>query len=318
MQLQKLSIILLAVVAGVPLVTNAQSEPFALPTHPGAMMLDLTGLRITEASAKPAGREIGIRAHDSAHTELLAFLFLTPGVTSQDASSCLQSDLAQLKKDAGRNPPIERLDPDGIDSNEVATMLLTYPNGAQRLYKYGGTGDQCLSVQISADKGTQLDLSNARAILARQNYGPTFQPTITDKYTYANILYRTRQYKASIPAYQEFLAGVPNAKNTLTVRRVATDNLGMSLGLTGDVAGARRIFQDAIHKDGSYPIYYYNLACADAEQLDAASARTHLEQAFSRKKNLLPGESMPNPTTDESLLKLKSNQSFWTFVEGLR
>jgi tetratricopeptide (TPR) repeat protein len=298
----KLSVTLLALSAAAPLL--AQSEPFALPSHPGAMMLDLAGLRITEASAKPAGREIGIRAHDSAHTELLAFLFLTPGATSQDAASCLQADLDQLKKDSARNPPVERLDP--------------YPNGAQRLYKYGGSGDQCLSVQISADKGTRLDLSNARALLARQNYAPAFQPTVTDKYTYANVLYRTRQYKAAIPAYQDFLANVPNAKNTLSVRRVATDNLGMSLGLTGDVAGARRIFQDAIHKDGSYPLYYYNLACADAEQLDAASARTHLEQAFSRKKNLIPGESMPNPTTDESLLKLKSNQSFWTFVEGLK
>jgi hypothetical protein len=34
--------------------------------------------------------------------------------------------------------------------------------------------------------------------------------------------------------------------------------------------------------------------------------------------NTLPGETMPDPTSDDSILKLKSNQEFWSFVETLR
>ena len=282
------------------------------------MLLDLSGMHITEASAKPNGNEIGVRAHDTVHTEFLAFLFLTPAPGPQNAASCLQADLAQIRRDAARTPPKEELNLDGSDTHAYATMLLTYPSGMQHLYRYAGSGDQCLSMQLYPDAGSRLDLAQARATLARQGYDPTYQPTLTDKYTYAGILYRTRQYKAAAATYADFLGSLPRTKDTLRARRIATDNLGMSLGLTGDVDGARRVFLDAIRKDSGYPLYYYNLACADAEQGDAASARTHLQQAFDRRANVLPGESLPDPARDDSILKLKSDAAFWAFVQSLK
>ena len=345
------------------------AEPFALPTHPGAMMLDLTGFRITEASAKPGGREIGIRAHDTAHTEFLALLFLTPEQPHETPAACLEQDLVGIRRKpappAPPPPPVvapapdptpakssksksaraktaarpavkpapaplpppppprpagpdEQLDPDGTDTPDVASILLTFPNGNRHLYKYSGSGDQCVSFQAYPDKGATLDLAEARSLLARQSYIPNYAPTPTDVYTYAGILYRTKQYQASIPVYQNFLAVLPLSKDNQTARRVATDNMGMALDKTGDVNAARRLFTDAIHSDSGYPLYYYNLACADAEQGDAKSAKSHLQQAFQRRKNLLPGESLPNPTTDDSLLKLKNDQQFWSFVQSLK
>ena len=342
------------------------SEPFALPSHSGAMMLDLTGFHITEANAKPGGREIGIRAHDTGHTELLGFLFLTPEQPNETPAACLQQDLVSIRRKpappAPPPPPVvapapdptparpsksksargkaaprptpkpvpapappppppppsgpdEKLDPDGTDTPDVASILLTFPNGSRHLYKYAGSGDQCASIQIYSDKGTTLDLAEARTLLAHQSYNPAYAPTPTDKYTYANILYRTKQYQAAVPVYQDFLASIPPSKDT--ARRVATDNLGIAMGLSGDVNGARRVFADAIRTDSGYPLFYYNLACADAEQGDAKAAKTHLQQAFQRRKNLLPGETMPNPNTDNSLLKLKNDQQFWSFVQSL-
>ena len=339
------------------------SEPFALPAHPGALMLNLSGLRITEASAKPGGHEIAIRAHDTAHTELLGLLFLTPEQPHETPGSCLQQDLAGIRrkpaplapappppapqpltakpsrpktvrgKSAPKPAPVpvpaappppppsgpeEKLNPNGTDSEAVASILLTFPNGSRHLYQYSGSGDQCASIQVYSDKGATLDLADARSLLARQSYSPTYAPTPTDKYTYAGILYRTKQYQAAIPVYQDFLSALPPSKDTLPARRVAADNIGTAMRNTGDVAGARRVFADAIHNDSGYPLHYYNLACADADQGDAKSARNHLKQAFQRKKNLLPGESLPNPTTDDSLLKLKNDQQFWTFVQSLK
>jgi hypothetical protein len=40
----------------------------------------------------------------------------------------------------------------------------------------------------------------------------------------------------------------------------------------------------------------------------------HLEQAFDRRANVLQGESMPDPTKGESILKLKKDKAFWAFV----
>jgi len=40
----------------------------------------------------------------------------------------------------------------------------------------------------------------------------------------------------------------------------------------------------------------------------------HLQQAFDRRANVLKGESMPDPTKDDSILKLKKDKAFWAFV----
>lgn len=301
------------------MVSHAQTEPFALPSHAGAMLLDLEGLRISEASAKPGGNEIGIRAHDAGHTEMLAFLFLTPNFPTQSAASCLKQDLDQLKKDsAGRNTFTSQPYPDDVDTAESATLLITYGNSSQQLHKYAGAGDQCFAVEVYPDKNTKLDLGAARALLVRQGYDPHYQPSSTDQYTYANILYRTRQYRASIPVYDSFLASVPKGKETIVSRRVATDNLGLALARSGDIDAALKLLTDAAHHDSAYPRYYYNLACTDAEGGDAERARVHLQQAFERRSHMPPGEAFPDPTTDESLLKLKDNKAFWDFVQSLR
>jgi tetratricopeptide (TPR) repeat protein len=94
--------------------------------------------------------------------------------------------------------------------------------------------------------------------------------------------------------------------------------MGMAMGISGDVDGARKLFLEASKKDPDYPLYYYNLACADAEQGKAADAKLHLQQAFDRKSNTLPGEHLPDPTTDDSIQKLRQNKEFWAFVQTLK
>jgi hypothetical protein len=87
--------------------------------------------------------------------------------------------------------------------------------------------------------------------------------------------------------------------------------------MSGDLKQSRAVNQAAIVKDPSYPLYYFNLACADAESGDAAGARAHLQQAFDRRANTIKGESLPDPAADDSIQKLKSNKEFWDFVQGL-
>ena len=67
-----------------------------------------------------------------------------------------------------------------------------------------------------------------------------------------------------------------------------------------------------------YPLNYYQLACADAEEGKTADAKVHLREAFDRKQNVLPGESMPDPSKDDSIRKLKHHADFWAFVMTLK
>ena len=98
-------------------------------------------------------------------------------------------------------------------------------------------------------------------------------------------------------------------------RRVVVDQLAMSYGMAGDLKRSRAINETAIAKDPDYPLYYYNLACADAEEGNATSAREHLKEAFDRRANTLPNE--PDPATDDSFLKLKGDKQFWSFVQDI-
>jgi tetratricopeptide (TPR) repeat protein len=107
---------------------------------------------------------------------------------------------------------------------------------------------------------------------------------------------------------------MPNDPTYLTPRRVTTDQLVMSLGMSGDTQKSRAVAEKAIAADPDYPINYYNLACADAEQGNPTEAKMHLKQAFDRRANVLKGESMPDPTKDDSILKLKNDKEFWAFV----
>jgi len=98
---------------------------------------------------------------------------------------------------------------------------------------------------------------------------------------------------------------------------VLTDQTGMAYGISGNLEKARSIFEAGVAADPKYPLYYYNLACADAGENKLTAARTHLQQAFAHRADLIPGEEMPDPTTDDSFTPFRGNREFWTFVEGL-
>jgi tetratricopeptide (TPR) repeat protein len=88
--------------------------------------------------------------------------------------------------------------------------------------------------------------------------------------------------------------------------------------MSGDIHKSRSIFEKAIAEDPDYPLYYYNLACADAEEKNLIGAQKHLREAFDRKANVIRGEKMPDPTTDDSFLPYRDNKDFWAFLESLR
>jgi len=260
------------------------------------MLVDLEGFDVTQSSAKPGGVELGLRVHDHGNTGALVFLFLTPETPHQNAASCLQNELKRVRKNMAENFKDVKLNPESKDSESYATMLITGKNG-QYLYGFYGRGDQCMLIEVSPDLSKSLNLQTASSFLSRQKYDPNYAPLSSDKLLYASILYRTQQFRASVPIYADFLKSVPDDQKDRTMRRVATDNMGMALGISGDVDGARRVFQDAIKTDPDYPLYYYNLACADAEEGKAADAKGHLQQAFAKPTRFLARKCPTLPRT---------------------
>jgi hypothetical protein len=181
------------------------------------------------------------------------------------------------------------------------------------LFGFAGNAKTCAEIHVSNVRETPDADDAMKKVVADFHPDLTYKPTATDYFTLASLLFKNSPGLAA-PYYKSSLDAMPRNDSFKTLRRVATDQLVMSLGISGDLKNSRAVAEMAISADPDYPLNYYNLACADAEQGDAAQAKIHLQQAFDRRANVLKGESMPDPATDDSILKLKKDKAFWTFV----
>ncbi len=304
---------------------NAQPLSFAFAAHPGSLQLELPTYAITELSAKPNGREFGIRAKDriTGMTEL-GFLYLPAEKAPLTSASCmqaqLQSELKAIQDQASyRKFRGKRLfkNPSGLE------MALTeYEPTGKMPRRFGYTArffvaanDVC--ADISFDSDNPITPSIIDSIAGAIKFDPNHVPDFFDKFQYATVLYEHRKFADAAPIFESALPLVSTVDNAIKWRRLATDQASMSYGMAGDLKRSRAINEAAIGQDPNYPLYYYNLACADAEAGDATAARKHLQQAYDRRNNTLKGETLPDPTKDDSILKLKNDKDFWNFVQSL-
>ncbi len=184
------------------------------------------------------------------------------------------------------------------------------------LFGFAGNAKTCAEIHISGVSEIASEEAAMKSVLAGFQPELTYQPKEIDYFRIASALFKDSPGLAA-PYYKSALAALPADPSVLAMRRITTDQLVMSLGMSGDLENSRAVARMAIAADPDYPINYYNLACADAEQGKVADARLHLQQAFDRRANVLAGESMPDPTKDDSLVKLKENKEFWGFVKAL-
>lgn len=291
-----------------------------LPSRPGMLQLDAPQFPIVEASAKPAGAEFGLRGEDrSDGIDLLVFLFRLPDEAPMTGAKCRDAMLGH-EKAGDRSLTIQStaILPVGDGSLAVAS----YSDGADsgRWYHvraFAADEDLCADVAFSSQKAISTDTPAVQSTLHSVQFDPAAKQDFQGLFEYATVLYRHELWKEAAPVYVRALALLPGSDTSGKWRRVATDQAVLAYGMSGDVAKARALAEAATRTDPDYPLNYYNLACADAEDGNAAQARVHLQEAFDRRKNMLPGEPLPDPTKDDSILKLRADRAFWQFVEGL-
>jgi tetratricopeptide (TPR) repeat protein len=104
---------------------------------------------------------------------------------------------------------------------------------------------------------------------------------------------------------------------SLTWRRVLVDELIPSYGISGNLKKAHALAEEAAMQDPDYPINYYNLACAFAEEGNKAKTLENISRAFQHKNNVLPGEQMPNPRSDDSFKNFLGDGDFIKLMQQL-
>lgn len=314
-------ILLAAALAGAQTPDQSADFKLALPNHAGQLRWRAEGFKIMEASAKPNGQEIGFRGErDSDGLSFLGFLFLFPEQAPMTSLKCRDGILDPAKK---ANPSLAILQTSRVASADGQQIELvrygTGGNGGNTVRAFVAMGDICGDLEFYSRVPITAEDGDLKKILTSIRFTPNYVPQFEDAFLYAQILYRNDMYKAAAPVFEQAIQKLKgrNEPALKSLQRMATDNAGMAYGLSGDLAKARAVFETAIKTDPDYPLYYYNLACADAEEGKLSEARGHLEQAFARKANVIPGETMPDPSTDDSFLPHKANKEFWKFVETL-
>ncbi len=99
--------------------------------------------------------------------------------------------------------------------------------------------------------------------------------------------------------------------------RILVDQLVMAYGISGNLKKAHSLFDEAIRQDPDYPVNYYNLACAFAEEGDKAKMLANLSKAFQHKDHVLKGEQMPDPRSDDSFQKYVHDGDFVKLMKQL-
>ena len=302
---------------------HAQTTPgkltFALPVHPGRITLEQGAWQVVELSAKPNGNEWGERAAQGKQ-HMLAFLFAAPDKAPLNASSCRDG---MLKAEHAEPAVQNRASMRSTSGVEIAlAVLLASKDARMSLRAFVASGDLCgdllfnaADVQPGDEEAYRLTMETAKQTLLTLTFDPDYKPTFKDAFAYADVEYTKHQYSGAAAAYRAALAMVNQSDDPLKFRRVVTDELSMSLGISGDLKGSREVNEVAIAKDPEYPLYYYNLSCADAEAGDPRAARTHLQLAFDRRAHILKGETFPDPTEDDSLQKLRKDDAFWSLAQ---
>jgi tetratricopeptide (TPR) repeat protein len=196
--------------------------------------------------------------------------------------------LSTLERPATAGPPISLVG------------YVTERKGSKSLYSVRGfvaSADLCGDLEVYSETPINADDKDLKALFGSYQLDAHYAPRFENAFLYAQLLHKRQNYKAAAPLFETALAKLGgNTADVRTMRRVTTDQAGMAYGMSANIAKARSIFQQAIKQGPDYPLYYYNLACADAEEKNLAGARVHLQQAFARKANVLFGEKMPDPT----------------------
>jgi hypothetical protein len=296
----------------------------ALVNHAGQLSWSANGYKVVQSSAKPNGNEIGIRGQNGAGITFLGFLFLFPEQAPLTSAKCRDGIINPEKKS---NPSLKIQSTLEITSSgNLPVSLVSYTSqgrGGKAVYMVRGfvaTSDICGDLEFYSDSPITAEVDELKRVFASYRLDEKYTPTFRDALLYAQILYGAEMYKAAAPVFERALTLLAESHeiDQATMKRVLTDQAGMAYGMSGDIPKARLIFEKAIAEDPGYPLYYYNLACADAEEKNLSGAEKHLREAFDRKTNVIRGERMPDPTTDDSFLPYRNNKEFWTFLESLR
>jgi predicted Zn-dependent protease len=131
-------------------------------------------------------------------------------------------------------------------------------------------------------------------------------------------LFKQEKYADAVGPYEKARALEKSGKPLSSDQhRILVDQLVMAYGISGQLKKAHELLDEAIPQDPEYPLNYYNLACAFAEEGNKTKMLANLDLAFQHKDHVLKGEHMPDPRSDSSFQKYVRDEDFVKLMKML-
>lgn len=93
------------------------------------------------------------------------------------------------------------------------------------------------------------------------------------------------------------------------------DNLGMAYGISGNLKMAKETLELGLSIYPEFPMFHYNLACTHAEMDDLNGTISYLKNCYKYRDNMLHGETLPDPRTDDSFERFLSSKKFQKVIK---
>jgi tetratricopeptide (TPR) repeat protein len=286
----------------------ARGETFPVPGKGYALAIELTGCEVDEDRSDPSGSGRYVRAHCPAKQLAVSFWIL-PADASADSQKC--RDAWWRKDPAFASSKDARMRELG-DLALVDYMIGDASLQQRNVRAYLAHRDTCVDLHLSrieqgngSTEAFDALLRTVRIVEARSSADPSRDLQLASRYIIGG------DYSNAAIYYQR-VVDQEKQERTLseTEWRVAVDNLAMAYGISGDFDRAEATLRYGIAEDPTYPMFYYNLACTHAEKDDLPNAIAALKKAYALKQNMIEGEEIPDPRSDSSFAKYRTNATF--------
>lgn len=308
------------IAGGVALAQDPSSMRISLVGKPWSLAIDSPGFKTQLNETKPDGRRYLEAVNEATGMVLSATLEQVSGPA--DLEGCRQGFRGRLESLAWMHPSGETERRDGQIA--IQEFMVKELNGApiqqQNLFACFVKENVFVDVHISKTMFTAKDQPLFAAILGTIHFvdGNAGGLSSLDYFREGSKPYVVNDFAAAIGPYQKALdMEKQDRKLDLSTWRVLLDNLAMAYGVTGKDASAEEVVRYGLTKDPQYPMFYFILADVYAERGDLDNTIKFLTTAFENRNNVIPGEKLPDPRTDDSFQRFLKNERFMKFLDSL-
>jgi tetratricopeptide (TPR) repeat protein len=292
--------------------STAGTLTLSTPGLPWALEIALPGFVLTQKEVAAGGRAARLQASNR-KTGVTVSAFLEPARGTGGTQQCRDYYWSRAR----RSPfPKEGIRIYESEPFSVVEYTIVLAGKQQNINAYLAEAGYWIDVHFS-QSAERVSNKPLVSLLKSVRIIRPYTPTALDHFAYGNAYYQQEDYRQAAQHFEKALAS--DAKASTLDRRAwkrLVVRLGVSYGIDGDVEQAKKLFQEAIRKTPDYPMFYYNLACAFAEQNDRDQALRNLRLAYQHKGHMLDDESLPDPKRDSSFRKYLSDPKFWEELSG--